>query len=205
MSNANTTTYRYLKYYSVVHRLFKQGVPNVTSHNLASLCNVTASQLRKDIMNLSIQGTNKVGYQVSALLAELTQHVNNKSISVVLVGAGSLGTALLNYKNFKKHGFDIKAAFDINSNIGEKNEVKVLHIDHCSNFILKNNIKMAILTVPESVAQHTAKLLVDAGIDKILNLTPAILSLTPDVTVSNVNLVFELEYLLLNSAAGSLK
>ncbi|OGI11628.1 MAG: hypothetical protein A2Y40_07535 [Candidatus Margulisbacteria bacterium GWF2_35_9] len=200
MKGLNNLTFRYLQYYNIVQRLQKQGIASVTSHNLASLCNITASQLRKDFMHLSIQGINKVGYQVLDLLVALEKKVKkDEETPLILVGAGSFGTALINYNNFKTQGFDIVAAFDIDFENKQNFKIPVMHIDDCSSFIKEHNIKLAILTVPEKVAQHTARKLVDAGIDKILNLTPEILNLPSNITVNNINIVIELEYLFLSA------
>ena len=54
---------------------------------------------------------------------------------------------------------------------------------------------MAILTVPATVAQEVANLLVHSGITGILNFAPLVLEVPEDVMVNNVNLAIELENL----------
>ena len=64
-----------------------------------------------------------------------------------------------------------------------------------AEFIRANRIKMAILTVPGTVAQEVANELVAAGILAILNFAPIILQVPDKVFVNNVDLAIELENL----------
>ena len=55
---------------------------------------------------------------------------------------------------------------------------------------------MAILTVPQEVAQETADRLVEAKVRGILNFTPIRLDVPEDVRVQNVDLTNELQTLI---------
>ena len=79
---------------------------------------------------------------------------------------------------------------------GEK-EIKqpISGMDELPQFVKKQNVKMAILTVPAAAAQEVANRLVQAGISGVLNFSPIVLSVPERVTVNNVNLAIELENL----------
>ena len=121
-------------------------------------------------------------------------HRDHKDL-VILVGVGSFGSALIKYHNFEVNGFEIVAAFDLNPHKVENSEIPVYGMNILSEFLNKNEVKFAILAVPEAAAKSVTDLLVSLGINKLLNLTPALLIVPDTVKVSNVNLVYEMEYL----------
>lgn len=186
-----------MNYINVLRMLNAQDISIVSSHNLASLCDVTASQLRKDLMDFPVSGKQKVGYDVSYLLDALRTSVQRqKTEPIIVVGAGFLGTALLKYPGFKAYGFDIIAAFDVDVTPRKDVAIPIIHVSEMPDFIRKNEVKLAILSVPGEAAQSIARKLAEAGIIKILNLAPVVLALPDTVNVNNVNIVFELEYLM---------
>jgi len=116
---------------------------------------------------------------------------------VVLVGVGNLGAALLAYRGFEKEGFEIIAAFDLDTQ-RERNKalpVSVYPMEKLANVVRERGVKMAILTVPGHAAQEAANTLVQCGITGILNFAPILLDVPEDVMVNNVNLAIELENL----------
>jgi redox-sensing transcriptional repressor len=60
---------------------------------------------------------------------------------------------------------------------------------------VKNNVKMAILTVPAVAAQAVCNELVENGIQAILNFSPTVLEVPENVVVNSVDLAVELENL----------
>jgi redox-sensing transcriptional repressor len=182
---------------NMLSRLDRQGVTIISSHNLAAICNVGSSQLRKDLMPLpGAIGKQKVGYSVKALLKSVTSIMHRDAVEpVILVGVGSFGSALLKYQNFESNGFQILAAFDLCPRSVEGSTIAVHGMDVLGGFLEEHSVQFAILAVPESAAKNVTDLLVRLGVNKILNLTPALLNVPDTVKVSNVNLVYELEYL----------
>ena len=65
----------------------------------------------------------------------------------------------------------------------------VLDVTKLPNLARKNNVDIAILTVPGKYAQKTADFLVSAEIKYIWNFTPTVLSVPKDVQVWNENLM----------------
>ncbi len=105
--------------------------------------------------------------------------------------------APLSYRGFEKEGFEIIAAFDAAPRRKRDKELKqpILGMEDLPNFVHQRAVKMAILSVPASVAQSVANTLIECGIAGILNFAPIVLAVPEDVMVNNVNLVIELENL----------
>ncbi len=192
------TIYRLSIYLRCLARLRENGISTVSSEALARAAGVKPTQLRKDLAYFGTFGTRGLGYDVGALSRRISDKLGTSRLQpVILIGVGNLGLALLSYRGFEKEGFEIVAAFDADPHRKRDKEIKqpIYGMDELAGFIKKQNIKMAILTVPASVAQEVANHLVDAGIAGILNFAPIVLAVPEAVMVNNVNLAIELENL----------
>jgi redox-sensing transcriptional repressor len=192
------TVYRLSLYYRALQRAHANHVETVSSEALAKAAGVKPTQLRKDLTYFGQFGTRGLGYKVAALSHALKEVLGTAHLQpVILVGAGNLGTALLRYPGFAKEGFEVAAAFDTEPakvrarGIG----VRVLGMPKLAEFVAKEQVKMAILTVPAVVAQEVTNELVAAGVLAILNFAPLILQVPDTVVVNNVDLAIELENL----------
>lgn len=116
---------------------------------------------------------------------------------VALVGVGNLGTAFLNYNFLKNNNTKIEVAFDVDkSKVGTKiGDVAVHHMDDLEEVIVKNNIQVAILTVPAPPAQTITDRMVNAKIKGILNFTPARLTVPSSIRIHHIDLAVELQSL----------
>jgi redox-sensing transcriptional repressor len=192
------TVYRLSLYYRALQRLKQNTMETVSSAALAKAAGVKPTQLRKDLTYFGPFGTRGLGYNVDALSAKLTAVLGTTRLQpVILIGAGNLGSALLRYPGFNKEGFEVVAAFDVENDRKRRRSlsVKVLPMAELSSFIKDQRIKMAILTVPGTVAQEVTNVLVEAGVLAILNFAPIILQVPDNVVVNNVDLAIELENL----------
>ena len=192
------TVYRLSLYYRALQRLQANNVETVSSAALAKASGVKPTQLRKDLTYFGQFGTRGLGYSVKALSAKLTAVLGTTHLQpVILVGAGHLGLALLRYHGFAKEGFEVVAAFDVDVSRKHTRELRVpvLPMKSLPEFVKEKRIKMAILTVPGTVAQEVANNIVAAGILAILNFAPIILQVPETVVVNNVDLAIELENL----------
>ncbi|PJF38355.1 MAG: redox-sensing transcriptional repressor Rex, partial [Phototrophicales bacterium] len=91
--------------------------------------------------------------------------------SVVLVGAGDLGSALANYQGFVDRGFRIACVFDnapdkVGRSLGE---FTIQPMTQLASVVKEQQIRIAMIAVPAGQAQSVADALVDAGILAILN------------------------------------
>ena len=69
-------------------------------------------QVRKDLGAICGSGKPRIGYTVSDLKKCLGGLIDSRNGKAVIVGAGKLGRALLDYGGFSDYGLDILAAFD---------------------------------------------------------------------------------------------
>jgi redox-sensing transcriptional repressor len=192
------TIYRLSLYLRCLQRLKSNAIRTVSSEALAKAAGVKSTQLRKDLTYFGQFGTRGLGYDVEQLATMISDLLGTTRLQpVVLVGAGHLGMALLSYRGFEQEGFEIVAAFDIDRarKRSKKLTQPVLGMEQLPEFVREHQVKMAILTVPGTVAQEIANLLVQAGIEGILNFAPIVLQVPEEVMVNNVNLAIELENL----------
>ncbi len=190
--------YRLSVYLRCLQRLKSNGIHTVSSEALSSAAGVKSTQLRKDLTYFGQFGTRGLGYDVEQLAKMISDLLGTNSLQpVILVGVGNMGLALLSYRGFEQEGFEIVAAFDIDSERkrNKKIEQPIYPMEKLKEYALANGVKMAILTVPTIVAQEVTNSLVAAGITGILNFAPIVLQVPEDVMVNNVNLAIELENL----------
>lgn len=191
----NTIT-RLCLYLRELTRLELDGKKAISSSELADLTDLTDTQVRKDFSYFGQFGISGTGYEVVSLKKTIESILGkDKTVDVILIGTGNLGSALLSYPGFKEHGFRITAAFDIDTRkISQKiSNVEVYDIEKVQECIKKEKIKIAVLTVPAFSAQKITDTLVAAGIRCILNFAPIVLRVPEEVLVSNVDLSRELE------------
>ncbi len=173
----------------------------ISSRQLGSLLNLTDAQVRKDLACFGQFGHPGVGYRVSELVVRIRSILGtDRTWNALLVGSGHLGRALLSYRGFARKGFRLIAAFDndptkINQRVGAEPGILVEPMDRLPEAVARRGIEMAILAVPQSVAQTVADQLVAAGIKGILNFAPASISVPAHVSVATVDLAVHLEQL----------
>ena len=190
--------YRLSIYHRCLQKLNANGVDTVSSSTLARAAGVKSAQLRKDLAYVGQFGTRGLGYPVEILSGIIRETLGREHLQpVILVGAGNLGSALLRYHGFEKEGFEVVAAFDANPEATRARGVTipVFPDSDLEKFIAERSVKLAILCVPVEFAQAVVNRLVAAGIQGVLNFSPIVLEVTPDVTVNNVDLALELEHL----------
>lgn len=110
---------RYLRY---LGELKDKGIERVSSQELSDIMNVTASQIRQDLNNFGGFGQQGYGYNVGYLYEEISKILGiNKEHNLIIIGAGHLGQALVNYMNFERRGFIFRGIFDNDPEIHGKN------------------------------------------------------------------------------------
>ncbi|GAA0352032.1 redox-sensing transcriptional repressor Rex [Bacillus horti] len=185
-------------YYRFLENLYKTGKQRVSSTELSEAVKVDAATIRRDFSCFGALGKKGYGYNVSYLLQFFRQILSqDHEAKVALIGVGNLGTALLNYNFQKNNNIKIDRAYDVNPDkIGQTiSDVQVYAIDDITKGSL-NDYEIAILTVPAPVAQKTTDQLIEAGIQGILNFTPARLDVPEDIRVHHIDLSVELQSLL---------
>lgn len=167
------------------------GIVRISSKELSEKMNITASQIRQDLNNFGGFGQRGYGYNVEFLYNEIKRILGiGRSYKMIVVGAGNIGQALVNYIDFENNGFNIVGVFDVNPRlIGMTiRGIEVYDVDRMESFVKKNEIDIAILTIPKSQAKAMARKLADYGIKGIWNFSPMDLELPKSIAVENVHL-----------------
>jgi len=192
------TIRRYPDYLRAVRALIAQGETRVSSAALAEKLGLDPVLARKDLAMSGATGRPRLGYLASELAEALSRTLGwDNTTDAILVGAGSLGRALLGYGGFREHNLSLVAAFDIAPELvaTEAHGVKIFPLESLPMVVRRLKVKMGILTVPGSAAQACADKLVAAGIRGIWNFTAVKLDVPEGLHVVDVDLAQSLAVL----------
>jgi redox-sensing transcriptional repressor len=195
---AESTVRRLSLYLRFLEEFEGQGVATVSSGALASRGSTTSAQVRKDLSFFGSFGKRGLGYPVPELADRLRQILGlRQRYRVGMIGAGKIGSALVQYRGFRQRGFDIVAIFDSDpAKIGRQwNGLTIQDIELLESEFARHPLDMAVLVTPAEPAQAVTDRLVKLGIKAILNFAPVQLLVPDDVVVKTVNLALELETL----------
>ena len=179
-------------YHCILTEYIEKNIDVISSPQIAALLKIDDSQVRKDLKVLNNIGKCRVGYNVKELKESIEKTLGFKvAKNAFIIGAGNLGSALTKYDDFESYGLNIIALFDnnplkIDTTINHK---RVFHLRDLPKMAQKQNVELAILTVPRQYAQDVTDFLVKSGIKHIWNFTPSILRVPDDVSVWNENLM----------------
>ncbi len=185
------TVRRLPSYLAILWELHKQQVQTVSGTLIAEKMRCEPIQVRKDLAVTGVVGRPRIGFEVKAAIEAIENFLGwNNSTDAFLIGAGSLGKALLGYGGFMKINLNIIAAFDsdprkVGTIIHGK---KVFDIAKLENLTSRMHVHLAILTVPSGTAQKITDTLVNFGIRGIWNFTSDKLIVPPEVVVQNEDL-----------------
>ena len=174
------------RYHRYLGELKNNNVERISSQELSMLMKVTASQIRQDFNNFGGFGQQGYGYNVEFLYDEIGKILGmDRTHNMIMVGAGNLGQALANYMNFAARGFVFKGIFDRNPDIiGKKvSNMEIMPMSELEDFVINNDIDIAVLTIPKTGAPDVAERLSKAGIKGIWNFAHVDLNVPDDVQV----------------------
>ncbi len=190
------TVTRMSVYRRLLISLRESGAANVYSHQLAKLAEVTAAQVRRDLMAIGYTGSPNRGYEVDKCLESIGAFLDAPTRQdVVLVGVGKLGRSVLAYFAGRRPKLSIVAAFD---NDPDKVD-RVTEGCHCfpvermEGIVRDLGVRVAVLTVSADAAQEVADTLVAAGVNGIVSFAPTPLHLPDDVHVEYMDIIAALE------------
>jgi redox-sensing transcriptional repressor len=178
-------------YLQLLRVLQSEGQEHVSGTVLASVHNLEPVIVRKDLAITGAVGTPRIGFRITELISTIERFLGwDNQTKAVLVGVGSLGTALLGYHGFQNFGFRFVGAFDQDPKKNGRwvHGRKVQAMDQLNPFVRRGEILLGVLTVPSPVAQATAELMVRAGIKGIWNFTPTKLQLPNEVVTQKEDL-----------------
>ena len=171
--------------------------PNISATALANALGMGEVQVRKDLAMVSDGGRPKIGYLREHLIEDIEQFLGyDNTTDAVLIGAGKLGQALLDYRGFEAYGLNILAAFDIcPQNDSTDSGKPIVHIDKLESFCRTHKVLMGIITVPASQAQAVCDQLIACGIKAIWNFANVHLEVRANILVQNENMATSLAVL----------
>lgn len=196
-SNISKQTLQRLPLYlSYIKALPEDAPKNISATMIAEALQLNDVQVRKDLASVSSSGKPKVGYNVKDLVAELESFLGYDNVDdAIIVGAGSLGKALLNYGGFKAYGLNVLAAFDLCEEPVEFQGKTIFPIDQLESVCRRMNIHIGIITVPAASAQEICDSLVKSGVRAIWNFAPVHLVVPEGILVQNENMASSLALL----------
>jgi redox-sensing transcriptional repressor len=179
--------------------------PSVYSHQLAQACNLTAAQVRRDLMAIGYSGNPNSGYEVKRLLNSLATFLDaHETRAAAIVGMGYLGRAIAAFLANRTNNIQLAAAFDVDlDKIGLSfSDVRCYSVQQMAEVVAEKHIDIGLITVPAEHAQHAAEQLVAAGVTGILNFAPVVLRLHERIYVENIDMTVALEKVAFFTRAG---
>jgi len=206
-SVSEATTHRLSLLLRSLRVLEAEGVGTVSSQQLAERFGLNAAQIRKDLAQFGEFGVRGVGYRVGDLKERLNAVMGlDRRRTMVVLGAGHLGQALADSKNFNSDGFRVVALFDNDRRkIGghSRTGVPIRDVAELPAVAREEAIEIGVLAVPAEAVPSAAVVLRNAGVKALLNFAPITLAPVPGLEVKNVDLTLFLENLSYRLAASS--
>lgn len=190
------TIERLSEYRRTLLNCLKNGKTHIYSHELAGLHNITAVQVRRDLMLIGYSSMKKKGYDAQELIKVVGDIIDHQvGLNVAVVGMGNLGRAITTYFNGKRPKLNIVAAFDVDPNKVNRviSGVNCYHMKDLPDVIKRNDISIAIISSPPDTANQVAEQLVAAGIKGILNFTTIPLVVPDNVYLEEYDMITSME------------
>lgn len=167
---------------------------NISATRMAKDLGLGDVMVRKDLAKVSNGGRRKLGYVREDLIVDIEEFLDfNSTTDAIVIGAGKLGQALLDYCGFEASGLHIVAGFDLHTSKKYTNGGKPIYpITKLAQFCEDNQVAIAIITVPAESAQNVCDELVDCGIRAIWNFAPVHLNVPERIVVQSENLAVSL-------------
>ncbi|MBR3151273.1 MAG: redox-sensing transcriptional repressor Rex [Erysipelotrichaceae bacterium] len=190
----NATLQRYPVYLKALRKIASSGKQRIMSRELSDYVNIKPTTIRRDFSLIGSLGKQGYGYDVEYLIDifsnELGMYFDEK---IILVGAGNLGRAILNYNHWDNVVGEIVCAFDKDPERVGKLSVPVYDVRDIKKHLPKG-CRIAIVCVSTDV-QNTIDLLVDAGIIGIVDFTHEHFTTPKNIHVRSVDVVSSIQEL----------
>ena len=184
-------------YIQYLRELPESATATISATKIARDLSLGEVQVRKDLALVSGCGKPKIGYERERLAQDLQQHVGcDEFTNAVLVGAGKLGKALLDYDGFEEFGVRILAGFDCNEKAFQVGGNKsVLSIKEMDSYCTTHDVRIGIITAGRGSAQEICDKLISCGVKAIWNFAPCSLVVPAGVLLKQENLALSLAHL----------
>lgn len=178
----------YLAYLSTLRNA---AIEYISTTRIAEALDVDPSQIAKDLSFLGIRGKTRIGYQVGALESALRDYLGfDKRHNAIMMGAGSLGGALISDNGLQRYGLNVVAGIDLNPTlIGTAiNGVRIFSPSDTEQLVRELDVKIGIIAVPVDSAQDVADTLAGAGVQAIWNFTPSRIRVREGMVIANTSI-----------------
>lgn len=196
---SNNVIRRLPMYLRKLDDLIAHGVDRISSNELGRQMGFTPSQIRQDFSCFGEFGQQGYGYRVPELREQVARILGmTQGFTVIIVGVGNMGHALIKNFGFEAQGFKLTAAFDANPElIGQEIDgIPIYDSETLGDWFSHHPTDIAVLTVPGAIAKGMARTLADFGVKGIWNFTNTELELeSPEVRVENIHFSDSLLYL----------
>ena len=172
-----------------LHKLMlmhQNGEEYASTTRLAEYVNLDTIIVRKDFELTGISGQPGVGYRTDELIAGIRRYLNwDRSCRACLVGAGSLGSALIGHEEFAEYGLEIGLVFDSNPDRIDSliHGHRVVDVRKMGKMLKENPPDLGIICVPSSCAQMVADEMIACGVRAFWNFANVCLKVPDDVIV----------------------
>ena len=185
------------RYHEYLRKIFEEDVQMISATKIAKELSLGEVQVRKDLSVVCGKGKPKLGYRTYDLMKSIESCLGQSQLtSAVLVGAGKLGKALMEYDEFEKYGVQILAAFDSNEQVlALGNRLTVLPMAQFGDFCREHDVQIGIITVGEGSAQMVCDQMIGCGIKAIWNFAPCKLNIPEGILFLQENMALSLAYL----------
>jgi redox-sensing transcriptional repressor len=193
---AESTVRRLSLYLRFLEDFEERGLTTISSDELAARGGTTSAQVRKDLSFFGSFGKRGLGYAVPELAARLRDILGlGREWKVIIIGAGKIGSALAQYRGFRQRGFHVVGVYDSDpGKIGKRVDAFTIRdLATLEKDVARDEVDIAVLTVPAEAAQQVVNRIVKAGIGAVMNFAPVQLQVPEGVVIKTVNMAMELE------------
>lgn len=188
--------YRFYNYLYALRMMERQSKGTVTSDEVQRATGILSPTVRKDFsVHLSAVGIRGKGYKVVDLIKDIEGILGiDQKWDIVLVGVGKIGTSILANKKIRQAGYNIKYAFDSSmSKIGSIiQSTPVKNVRYLKRIVEEEKVKIAIIAATEDYSQKLVDILVEAGVEGILNMSGGQVRVPESVMCIELDLSFYL-------------
>lgn len=183
------TMKRYPVYLKALRKIKEHGKSRVLSKELAEVCDIQATTIRRDFSFIGSLGKQGYGYDVDSLIETFDKLLGmNYEEKIILLGVGNLGKALLNYDRWDLVVGDIACAFDVDtSKLGTYNGIPIYPLSDLEKQ-MPEGCRVAILTISEDI-QETVDRLVENGITGVIDFSHEHVTVPKGVILKQVDIV----------------
>jgi len=175
-------------------KMLPDAVENVSATTIARDLGMGDVQVRKDLAKVSSAGRKRTGRSREQLIEDIEQFLDFVTATgAILVGAGKLGQALMDYTGFENAGINLMAGFDICPTADKMDSDKPIYpISRLESFCKHFDVTIGIIAVPAQNAQEICDSMIACGIKAIWNLASVRLKTPEYVVVQNEDLAASL-------------